>query len=229
MAGKKVLLTAMAALFVVSQAQAAQITGVGVSEVVYPGASRTSEANLANLLSDDLTAFFRTGLTPWPHERPDSIAGFYTFIFTFDQAYLLDTINIWNFWNPDTGRTYDGVRNIEMYISPTDDPADFGAPLAFELSRTANGNWIAGLTPEQAYANSGFNVLDMEGVEAMMVKLVILDCWTPHTYIRDEQEYYHPFSIDRGTGLNGIAFFAVPEPATMSLLALGGLALLRRR
>ena len=249
MAGKNVWFI-VAALLVVSQAQADRIGDVTISEVVYPKAQKTSDASLVNLLSEDLTQFCRTGLTPYPCQTPDNYSGFYTFIFTFDQPYCLDAVHIWNFWNPDTGRTYDGARNIEISISPTADPADFGQPISFVLQRTNNGGWLpdknqGGTTPELAYANSGLNVLnEVKGLEAMVVKLVILDCWdarmvddrdaSRHPGVAPEDfpvKEFHPFGTDRGTGLNGVAFFGtpVPEPVTMTLLALGGLALLRRR
>ena len=232
MTGKKMVLVAMAAAFVASQAQAAKVDVVNLQ---YIGQTGLQNGSPQNLINDDLTSYYKTGLTPWQCQ-PDSFGGVYTFIFTFDQPYYLDTINIWNLWYPSTGRTFDGAKNIDIYISPTDDPADFGTPLDFELERTRGAEWVGNATPEQAYSISGLNVLEMFGAEAMMVKLVIKDCWAAGEVIHGDhpggaEREYHPFGADRGTGLNAVAFFgtAVPEPATMSLLALGGLALLRRR
>jgi len=116
---------------------------------------------------------------------------------------LLNEISVWGY--ADTNAN--GLSDFSLqFASEADGPGAFGTSIPLNPSFTATQP----VTPRQSFS--------FPYVTARYVELTPLDNFFG----------INPPGGDRG-GLGEVAFEEVPEPATLSLLALGGLGLLRRR
>ena len=149
--------------------------------------------------------------------------------FYFGGEYILDEMMIWNYlrgW--ESGR---GVRDTIVLVS-TDTGEDWlnytFTPLLGQDPDNAPGVYrfdsSSELSPEVV------QTIGLGGVPATAVKFQILSNWSGTVFGPDmPSELY--WSSNTIAGLRKVVFNGtpVPEPTTMTLLAMGGLALLRRR
>jgi len=193
---------------VVPSAPAITVVGLDVSSS-HEGDNNKWKIVDGNLESDWRTNFYDTA----------PVITFY-----FDQVYTLECMEVWNYWNAEYGRCGDGIKDVKIYIS-TDGITFDETPLGItQFARSGPSNNIHSWAYDQV-SSEWFDL----GVDAMAVKFVSeSNYWGSVTgpgKTRDD------LIADGMTGLNEVTFFGrpVPEPATMSLLAMGGLALLRRK
>jgi len=141
--------------------------------------------------------------------------------FYFDDLYVLDHMNVRNFTESDGGR---GIKLVNIWVSVTGNDDDwtpaFAEPVVFTSGVyqdwSNDGKW----TPYDP------QTVNFNGVEAMAVKFEILSNIYSNNFKTPEDDVNATIA-----GVGGVQFFGtpVPEPATMTLLALGGLAMLRRK
>ena len=128
----------------------------------------------------------------------------------FDSLVTIDTLKIWNF--NDESQLDAGIQKAQVGYT-----TDTGLPLAsrtwidagtIELTRGTGSGYYAGNAPIDA------TTLGLDGVEITGLMLEVIS-----TYDSEQ------------AGLSEIHFEGevVPEPATMGLLAVGGIAMLRSR
>ncbi len=125
------------------------------------------------------------------------------------ESFELDVMKVWNF-NATGDRTDRGVGTADLYYSMLDDPGiDFTDPAFWTLLRQ--------VTLSEALGDSSYNtpdVIPLGGIEARWLALDILSTQGSTQFV----------------GLSEIQVLdVIPEPATLTLLALGALGLLRRR
>jgi len=130
--------------------------------------------------------------------------------FDLDQVYPIDYIRI---WNDNEGISSRGMNEVVVEYSTTggSNPAEWtrlGGPDAVQYFPQAPS--------EDSY--TGF-ILDFPDVN---VKHVVFTARTPDSGVAC-------FSGAGNVGLSEVRFYIVPEPATIGLLGIGCLALLRRR
>jgi len=141
--------------------------------------------------------------------------------FYFDDLYILDHMVVRNFTESDGGR---GIKLVNILVSATGNGDDwvavFADPLEFQKGVYQDHN------NGGAWTEYDPQIIGLGGVGAKAVKFEILSNQYNNNFQNPENDVNGTI-----TGVAGVQFFgtAVPEPATMSLLALGGLALLRRR
>jgi len=140
--------------------------------------------------------------------------------FTFDQVYAIDHLVIWNYYSDENGR---GIRFAEILVSTADIPTDDSF-----ISLGVKEFGLRGVLyrPDEEMSH----LVDLGGAEAKTIKFLILENWFG-TVFRQGLSYENWFPNRSCAALSEVEFHLVqvPEPATMSLLALGGLALLRRK
>jgi len=159
--------------------------------------------------------------------------------FYFDDLYELDRMTVWNFSEADGGR---GMKIVNVYVSATGNDNDWKLVL-FSVSDGEGGEpafkdyvqFGNGVYPEYyedgtwAWALSDPDTIQFDaGVVAKAVKFQILSNQDNNVF---GPTFIEPSSNGTIAGMAEVLFYGtkVPEPATMSLLALGGAALLRRK
>lgn len=139
-------------------------------------------------------------------------------LFTFDQAYDLGEMWIWNYneiGSPTSGGNYRslGVKGvtIEYSLNGTDWTGMFDGdiPITDDNFFEADGD---------SYLHGPSFSLDFEGASAQYVRINI-DLGANRSYN----------GTSENVGLSEVRFNLIPEPASLSLLAMGGLLLGRRR
>ena len=126
--------------------------------------------------------------------------------FEFDKVYELGGLQSWGYgtdgvWSSLTLKT----ANLEYFDGTA--WQTFGI---VEFGRPDSALFYDGQTPF-----SHDTEIDLQGIHASKIVLNVLDCHNP--------------SYPGYAGLYEVRFFETPEPATVALLSLGGLALIRRR
>ena len=155
-------------------------------------------------------------------------------IFEFDDVYKIDAMNIYNFvaqsWMGIGGaigfenqESWDGIKDVTVWVTTSD---VVGASSVWvQVPGITQFDFAGNVVGSGWYVPNGINPIqpfDLNGIEARAIKFEIINS---HNGSDGFLKY--------GVGLNDVKFYGreieTPEPATMSLLALGGLALLRRR
>jgi len=197
------------AVFGVAWAQAATIP---VENISVTASSSYGATPVENLLNPNLNNNWNHGGNA-ANEGPKDDTPWV--LFTFDEAYDIAGVSIWNYGNQNTGR---GARHVSIFTST--DNVNFTLVDTIEVERAAPEWWTVTPDEQQFFFD--------EAVTAKYVKFVFLDNWYG-------TEFYQGTSFENGwmgqsaVAMTRVDFQQIPEPATMSLLALGGLALLRRR
>ena len=132
--------------------------------------------------------------------------------FFFDDVYNVDTVTVWNLFGSADVR---GVRHVDILVST--DGVNFTYVDSIEVARGAAD-----------LASSVGQEFDLGGVAAKVVMFDIKTNWAGKVFGQGES-YDGLWANGSIVGLVEVAFTQIPEPATMSLLALGGLALRRRK
>jgi hypothetical protein len=201
------LFTAIAAAAAfASSAQAAIILG-DTSTAIQMNPGGREAVNISN--DNGLTGSGATGTLsqPWVNGWQGSfVDGTAWASVDLGATYTVDTMYVWQYHEQATAR---GMKDTKIYYStvPTADASNF-----------ASGDWV--LFGTQTFApgtwpNEPSVPIAMGGLTARVIGIEILNS----------------VSDANNVGIGKLQFdgTAVPEPSSMSLLALGGLALLRRR
>jgi len=202
-ARKMMLAVAVLAMVAVS-AQAAVVTGVTIEDVSSEFSGRAAVNTINGSGFTEATGVHDASFTNmWMSnaELPCSIT------FDLEANYDLNDVTVWNFNEP--GRTGRGAKAVEILIASSVGGA-YTSLGTFEFSRAPG-----------TVSNFG-QVIDLTSYtaadDARLVRFAISTNWVPEG------------GDAKHTGLAEVRFDAVPEPATMSLLGIGGLlALVRRR
>ena len=202
-----------------AQADAIPVENIEVSSTYGGGNGHSSKWNLIN---DNLPAdassvaegivWDTPGITDTDADRSPWVA------FYFGNAYTLNEMMIWNYQ-----RGYSSGRGVcDTIVLVSTDTGDDWLNYTFTA--------LPGVYRfDQAPDAPVMQTIDLGGVPATAVKFQILSNWAGIVFgpeVPSEGQY----SNSTIAGLSKVAFDGtpVPEPATMTLLALGGLALLRR-
>lgn len=182
------------------------VNGSGMTDTDGDGIPETHAANAwgdnINWMTDDV-----------PSDDPDPWIAL-----DFSEVVPLGEMKVWNF-NAESGRTNRGVGLADIYVSTRDD-VGIHNEVGDDPDFSDNAVWTL-LKQAQAFSeapgDSGYNIpdeLDLGGIEARWLALDITE------------NLGGAF-----VGLSEIQVFEdrIPEPATVGLLALGALGLLRRR
>ena len=195
-----VVVGATCVLFVASSVHAALVPGVTASTNML-WTNSTSVTNIVNGSGLPGNTPSLSGVHTWPNASNVWASGYKTGYVVFDMmgSVLLDGISVWAF----NGDATIGARDIQLLVS-TDGVAY--TPIVGAPTLLAQGPWANQVAPQ---------VFGFAPVTATHVRLDILT------------NYGHPSS----SGFAEIQFSGtpVPEPMTITLLSLGGIALLRRK
>ena len=165
------------------------------------------DAATGTMHNNELWDFFWN--VPWnigetnPH--PGTVPCANWIAFEFDQAYPLTTMHVWNYNYGSEADCGAGAKDVVVEYSLTggSDSAEWTNLGTFEVAKgTALNDFV------------GNDVCDFGEVEAKYVCVSILTDWG---------------SLYGDQGIAEVQFNYIPEPITMCLLGLGGLALTRRR
>jgi len=159
--------------------------------------------------------------------------------FIFDDLYRLDSMKVWNYSFGQTSGD-EGKRGVyKMNIEVSYDGVNF---VPFKSNYTLSDLFYTNAEDGRSWKYDVVDVIDFGGLDVMGVRFIILEnqqyaCYggkqgffgVPYEVDSEYSEDYYPNNTF--AGLCNVEFYytPVPEPATMSLLALGGLALLRRK
>jgi len=164
--------------------------------------------------------------------------------FFFDDTYMVETAAIENLCNSDGQNFWHGAGMVNVYVS-----TNGGVSWNFVSMPTFRSN--SQYNPSTGGTDGGYQAYDpftfFIGQEANAVKFEFVNCGSVqflnplYEYDQEagewvlkiprEERVFVGNGADTYVGLNNVTFFGtpVPEPMTMSLLVLGGLAMLRRR
>ena len=226
MARVAMALSVVVILFVATQtlADAIYIENIEVSST-YPG----GHSSKWNLINDTLggKADADTVWDTFGHfNHPDTWDKEPWVAFYFDGAYRVNDMMIWNYWR--SGETQRGVCDVIVLVSS--DTGDDWASYTFTALPGVYRFDPATTDPP------AMQTIGLGGVETTAVKFQILSNWAGiwgnawGFFGPNATPEPTPWGHNSVVGLSKVAFdgTAIPEPATMTLLALGGLALLRR-
>jgi len=151
--------------------------------------------------------------------------------FTFDKVYNVDSLTYWNYiLDNENGR---GLRSVNIWVSTDDvladgnfsfDPGDGRFTLLGNSEFSLSGTFYNSADdPHQL-------IIDATGVGTRTIVFQVMENWFGRVFW-EGASYEGPIPHTSRVGLSEIQFHYVdvPEPATMGLLTLGGLALLRRK
>ncbi|MFC1806540.1 PEP-CTERM sorting domain-containing protein, partial [Planctomycetota bacterium] len=175
------------------------VNNSGMSDQDADGVPETHEANAYGDGINWMSNDLGTDLDPW-------------LALDFGEVVPLDMMKVWNF-NAEAGRTDRGVGTADVYVSILDDVGiadpDFSDTAVWTLLKQAQAFTAA--TGLDDYDTP--DVIGLDGASARWLALDIQSTQGSTSFV----------------GLSEIQVFRVPEPATLSLLALGGLGLIARR
>jgi len=137
--------------------------------------------------------------------------------YSFDQVYELDHMSIWAY-NENGNEMWSclTIKDAVIEISTTGgtDPAEWTMVTTTTLSQVAVPNAGTPVT----------DVIDFGGAQAKYV-VITLKNGLEGTYVNNLLEY----NFLRQFGLSEVRFHEIPEPATITLLGLAGLLVMKRR
>jgi len=155
--------------------------------------------------------------------------------FFFDDVYMIETVAVENYVDADGGNYWHGAGMVNVYVSDDNGASWMFVSMPAIPHNNRYDNLLQQNVPEyQAADPFTFDV----GMQANAVKFEFVNCGSvrflnpPYGWDEDTDGAWEYVGNggDTYVGLNNVMFYtAVPEPMTMGLLALGGLALLRRR
>ena len=217
---RNTLATLLVLALLAGTANAALITGITLqdSDGTLPNTNMGPEKaiNGAGLSSLSFTA---THSTTWSDHWYSSLTTGAYITADLEGNYSVDTIHVWNENENNAGRVR-GMKNVKIHVSPDENVANL-VKLTTDGTGTHDNGTGDFLFPigEGLSTYTGFDV-DLSGVtNASLLNNVRL--------VRIEN--IDQYGGSNGSGLAEVQFGQVPEPATMALLVLGGLGLLRRR
>ena len=161
--------------------------------------------------------------------------------FSLDQVYELGDMWVWNYaesWEEWGDWTFHGMQGIEVHATSITDTL-VGSPTYGKGSNDPD-DWTLIYQGDLACAEAGYlenkevsQIIDFGGFAAQHI---VITCapgfltddgpFTEHDLNWSEEK---TGEWNDGQGLSEVRFYEIPEPATMILLGLGGLALRRRR
>jgi hypothetical protein len=174
---------------------------------VVDGTGMTGTGITATHNTDGLDMWLGGNIVAWPK----------WFRVDLGASYDLENMLVWNYHRVDSDSfsfSGIGVNQVDIYYSTNSaaNASDFTG-LEWSLLGTA-GTRTFTEAPETPVAMTYNDDISLTGVTA---RVIGLDIKSNHGYPADF------------AGLSQLQFYEVPEPATMSLLAIGGIALIRRR
>jgi hypothetical protein len=143
--------------------------------------------------------------------------------FTLPSSATLDFMRVWNANQGGVGSTTRGVQDAYVWYAPA-------GPLPAIAASTGGGSPGAGWTQLTGPGTGGiFTFAIAPGVATYDGESISLQNITAEHILIDIETNHGGGYV--GPGLSEVQFFAavIPEPATLALLGLGGLAMLRRR
>lgn len=144
-------------------------------------------------------------------------------VFDLGEEHRVDGFRIWNYnegYGEPANWTNRGIKDLEIFVSSTDN--------AVEGSTTPTpGATVTQLT-DPSDSDTTFTFAEAPGTNGYQGVFIDVTDFTAR-YIRFDVSNNHADQTGDGfVGLSEVRFHAVPEPGSMSLLGLGGLALFSR-